>query len=353
MNDNRIRFGIVGTGKITTWVLTAARQDERFQPLALMSRSREHGEAFAREWGIERVYTTMDDLCQDADIDAVYIATPNATHHDMAMKAILSGKHVLCEKPMASNSWEVEDMITAARKKGVLLMEAMIATVNPNFLTLKENLPRLGVIRRYFASYCQYSSRYDAFKQGNVANAFKPELSNGSLMDIGVYTVYPMVALFGKPLQIHAEGVLLSTGVDGQGSATFLYDGMNATVQFSKIANSYLPSEIEGEDGNIIMDSMQIIRSLKFCQRPQANSGRGPKAVFEEIGRPLEKDEEYLSEIREFLDCLEAGRMESRLNRHDYSLWTAQVMEEMRRQMGIVYPSDNNFITSNHKTFVK
>ena len=83
----------------------------------------------------------------------------------------------------------LSDLFDAAKKQGVTLMEAMISTLNPNFAIVKEHLKDLGTIRRYFASYCQYSSRYDKFKEGIVLNAFKPELSNGAMMDIGIYTV--------------------------------------------------------------------------------------------------------------------------------------------------------------------
>mgnify|MGYP002948620020 FL=1 len=145
------------------------------------------------------------------------------------------GKHVLCEKPLSSNAREARAMIEAARRYGVVLMEAMIATLNPNFRIVREQLPRLGTIRRYFASYCQYSSRYDKFREGVVLNAFDPSLSNGAMMDLGVYTVYPMVALFGRPQAVDAQGVVLSSGADGQGAVNFRYEGMNATVLLSLI----------------------------------------------------------------------------------------------------------------------
>lgn len=96
---------------------------------------------------------------------------------------------------MASNTAEVKEMITAAKENEVLLMEALKTTFLPNFKVVQENLHKLGKIRRAFVSYCQYSSRYDAYKEGTVLNAFKPELSNGALMDIGVYCLYPMVLL--------------------------------------------------------------------------------------------------------------------------------------------------------------
>ena len=85
-------------------------------------------------------------------------------------------------------------------------------------------------------------------------NAFNPELSNGAMMDLGVYTVYPLVVLFGRPKRISATGLKLSTGVDGQGAVNFEYENLNATVLYSKIADSFLPAEIQGEKGTFILD---------------------------------------------------------------------------------------------------
>ncbi|WP_341467137.1 hypothetical protein [Clostridium septicum] len=86
-------------------------------------------------------------------------------------------------------------MIKVAKENNVVLMEAMKTTLFPNFKIIKDNLYKIGKVRRYFASFCQYSSRYDKYKSGEILNAFKPELSNGSLMDIGVYCIAPMVNL--------------------------------------------------------------------------------------------------------------------------------------------------------------
>ena len=96
-------------------------------------------------------------------------------------------------------------------------MEAMKTTLLPNFQVIKENIHRIGKVRRYFTSFCKYSSRYDKYKNGEILNAFKPELSNGALMDIGVYCIEPIINLFGKPKSIKANGFMLESGVDGQG----------------------------------------------------------------------------------------------------------------------------------------
>ena len=270
----KIRFGVVGTNNITDWVIAGGRQDERFELTAVCSRTQERAEEFAVKHGIPHIFTSLEEMASSPLIDAVYIATPNYVHAEQSILCMNHGKHVLCEKPFASNAKEVRLMIEAAKKNKVTLMEAMISTLNPNFAIAKERMKDLGTIRRYFASYCQYSSRYDKFKEGIILNAFKPELSNGAVMDIGIYTIYPMVALFGKPQQIEAQGIVLHTGADGQGAVNFQYEGMNATVLYSKIANSALPTEIEGEAGNLLLDKIHITKQVDFIPRQVTAQGK-------------------------------------------------------------------------------
>lgn len=337
---NKIRFGVVGTNFITDWVIAGAKQDERFELAAVCSRTQERANEFAAKYDIPYTFTSLEEMAASPLIDAVYIATPNYLHAAQSILCMKHGKHVLCEKPMASNAYEVKQMIAASRQYGVTLMEAMKPTLTPNFQVLREALPKAGVIRRYFASYCQYSSRYDKFKEGIVLNAFKPELSNGAMMDIGVYTVYPMVVLFGRPKKVSASGVVLSTGTDGQGAVNFEYEGMNATILYSKIANSSLPTEIEGEDGNFMLDKINQIGRVTWQARPVASSGKGPLTPVEDISAVTDKDE-YYYEVAEFISLVQAGKLESEINSHENSLITIEIIDEVRRQLGIVYPADH------------
>lgn len=339
--EKKVSFGLVGTGNITGWWLAGARQDPRFEARAICSRTAQRGSEFAREYGIEHSYTSLDDMLDDPKVEAVYIASPNFKHARQAIRCMERGRAVLCEKPMASNLREAQMMTDAARRNGVLLMEAMISTLNPNFTRLRENLSRAGTVRRYFASYCQYSSRYDRYKQGELPNAFNPLMSNGAVMDIGIYTIYPMVALFGKPQTVSATGIVLPSGADGQGAVNFTYPGMNATVIYSKIANSWLPAEIQGEDGNIVADGIHSIRELTFIPRPVASSGRNKQFVKEDISAPVDNDV-YFYEVREFIDLLLAGKTESAVNTHANSLATLEIIDEIRRQLHIVYPADGH-----------
>ncbi len=337
---NKIRFGVIGTNFITDWVIAGAKQDERFELVAVCSRTQERANEFAAKYDIPYTFTSLEEMAASPLIDAVYIATPNYLHASQSILCMKHGKHVLCEKPMASNAYEVKQMIAASRQYGVTLMEAMKPTLTPNFCVLREALPKAGVIRRYFASYCQYSSRYDKFKEGIVLNAFKPELSNGAMMDIGVYTVYPMVVLFGRPNKISASGVVLSTGTDGQGAVNFEYEGMNATVLYSKIANSSLPTEIEGEDGNFMLDKINQINRVTWQARPVASSGKGPVTPVEDISAVTDKDE-YYYEVAEFINLVQAGKLESEVNSHENSLITIEIIDEVRRQLGVSFLADH------------
>ena len=338
-HTGKVRFGVVGTNFITDWVVAGARQDDRFELVAVYSRKQETADAFAAKHQIPYTFTSLEEMAKSPLIDAVYIASPNFLHAEQSILCMKHGKHVLCEKPFASNAWEVREMIAASAKYDVTLMEAMKPTLTPNFRSVRENLGRLGTIRRYFSCYCQYSSRYDKFKEGVVLNAFRPELSNGAMMDIGIYTVYPMVVLFGRPKKIDASGIVLSSSADGQGAVNFEYEGMNATVLYSKIANSSLPTEIQGEEGNITLDRINIIGEVKYTPRLAAASGRGPSAEAQDISVVTDKDE-YYYEVEEFIDLVLSGKRQSGINSHEHSLITLEIIDEVRRQLGIRYPAD-------------
>lgn len=337
---DKVRFGVVGTNFISDWVMTGAGQDSRFEAVAVCSRKKETAEAFAARHGIPHIFTSLEEMASSPLIDAVYIASPNSLHAQQSILCMSHGKHVLCEKPLASNAKEAERMIESSERYGVTLMEAMKPTLTPNFLSVKRHLDRIGKVRRYFSAYCQYSSRYDKLKEGIVLNAFNPELSNGAIMDIGVYTIYPMVVLFGMPHKVTASGMLLSSGADGQGTVTFLYDGMEATVLYSKIADSSLPTEIQGEDGTLTFDRINKIGHVTYT--PRVNGivgGRGGKPETENITVPTDKDE-YYYEVAEFIDLVLSGRRESAINSHCNSLNTIKLIDEIRRQTGVVFPAD-------------
>ncbi|WP_368298736.1 Gfo/Idh/MocA family protein [Cytobacillus firmus] len=325
-----VRFGVVGTNWITERFLKAALQAEDFQLTAVYSRTEEKAKEFAGKYGVEKTFTDLQTMAASGEIDAVYIASPNSLHAEQATIFMNNQVHVLCEKPIASNAKELQKMINAAKENNVLLMEALKSTLMPNFLAVKENLSKIGQVRRYFANYCQYSSRYDAYREGTVLNAFKPEFSNGSLMDIGIYCIYPLVALFGKPEEIKATGFKLESGVDGEGSMVLKYPDMDAVIMFSKITDSSLPSEIQGEDGNLVIDRISNPEKVELHYR---NGER------EDLTRDQLSDTMYYEAV-EFINLIQSGKTESEENSFANSMATMEILDEARRQIGVIYPAD-------------
>lgn len=326
-----IRFGVIGTNFITVQLLDSIKDMSGFTLTAVYSRTEETAEEFAAKYGAEFTFTNIEEMAKSDKIDAVYIASPNSFHASQSIPFLKNGKHVLCEKPMASNTRELEEMQKVAKENNVLLMEAMKTTLLPNFKSIQENLHKIGKVRRFFGSYCQYSSRYDSYKQGTILNAFNPAFSNGSLMDLGVYSLYPMVVLFGKPKEIKATAVMLDSGVDGGGSLLLQYDEMDAVVLHSKINNSYVPSEIQGENGSILLDKMSTPNKVEI---------RYKDGTVESISQPQDKPFMYY-EVEEFINLIKRGKTESSINSFLHSKITAEIIDEARKQIGLVYPADH------------
>ena len=326
-----VKVGIVGTNWITERFLEAALTVEGFELSAVYSRTEAKAKEFANKYDVTHIFTDLEVMASSCEIDAVYIASPNSLHCEQSLLFLRQKKHVLCEKPIASNLKELEKMIEAAKENNCLLMEAMRSTVTPSFLNIKNNIHKIGKVRRIFASYCQYSSRYDKYKEGVVLNAFKPEFSNGSIMDLGVYCLHPVVALFGKPTEIKGTAYLLPSGVDGEGSVLLKYDEMDGVIMHSKVTNSFLPSEIQGEEGNMIINQISTPTDVKIHYR----DGR-----VEDISVNQQENDMYY-EAKEFINLIKQNKTESELNSFLQSKTVMEIVDQVRKQVGLNYLADN------------
>lgn len=338
MEQRGIRFAVIGTGRISNWVLQGARQDERFRLAAVCSRDEQRAAAFINahpEWTEARVFTSVEELAGAPDIDAVYIGTPNATHFAYAKTLLEGGKHVLCEKPLVTDASLARELAETARRRKCLLMEAMISTLNPNFTVAAAHIPAIGPVRSYFSSYCQYSTKYDDLRRGIVASSLDPQMGGGAVMDIGIYTLYPMIALFGAPSSITTEALLADTPhgpVDVGGSIQCRYAGMMANLVFSKAVDSFLPTEIAGENGNILLDAVHICREVRLLPHGTPSSGRGPKTEARILSSGIPHDE-YYYEFHHFMDLILDGCTESPVNRLDTSIAVLDIIDEFHRQI--------------------
>ncbi len=322
-----MRFATIGTNFITDTFMAAAARSEGFELAAVYSRSAEKAAAFAQKYGAPRWFNSLEELAACEQVDAVYIASPNALHCEQSLQMLRAGKHVLCEKPAASNSAELEQMIEQSHRSGRLWLEAMRPAFFPSRAELKQRLAEIAPLRTASLYACNYSSRYDSFKSGCHENIFDPEFSAGALMDMGVYAVHVMVHLFGEPDSLSAHAVKFKNGIDGSGTITAFYGGMIANAVYSKISNGKLPLEIQGENGTITVDS--VFRQDRMLLHRRDGS-ECDFSVFVD-----EHDMRY--EIERFIALADGGDASSY---HNDSLIAMRVLDEARRQIGLRFPAD-------------
>ncbi len=309
-----LRFGVIGTNFISDWFVQACgRTGGRAVAAAVLSRARASGESFAAKHGIGAVFGDLDAMA--AAVDAVYIASPNALHHPQAMQAIAAGRHVLVEKVMGTSAAEVADIFDAAARQGVVAMEATRHLHAPAHQLIRGALPRLGAVRQATFAKCQYSSRYDKFRAGEIANAFDPALGNSALADIGVYVLEPAIDLFGPPATATGASAVLHNGFEGAGSMTLGYGDLVVDLSWSKITQGVAPSVILGEDGALVIDDLAEPTLIEI--RPR---GGRPETLFQAADASPSANLHY--EILDFADQVDAGVTDPR--------WAGVTLESRR-----------------------
>lgn len=312
-----IKFAIIGTSSISEKFIDALKSTKGCEAYALLSRDGEKGKRFAEKFGIERVYTKIEEMLQDEEIKAVYVASPNGKHFEQTKLSLEAGKHVICEKPIVPTVKEFEILKELAIKNKLAFIEAVRPTTNPNFQVIKDNLHKIGAVRQIILKYCQYSSRYDLLKQGEVTNVFDKNMYGGAMYDIGMYPLYFTLAMFGEPEEYIGSSYKLSSGVDGCGTILLKYSDKMGTISYSKITDEKTPSEILGEEGSIVIEKVSTVQGLSIKYR----DGREEK-----IGVDVYKND-MRYEIEEFAKLIEEGRVESKLNSFATSRKCVEIME--------------------------
>ncbi len=328
-----MNFVIVGTNFISDTLLAAANTLSNFNLYGICSRQISSGERFLANHPTNtdaKIFTSIDAVCQDEQVDAVYIAAPNSLHSAYAIQCLKAGKHVLGEKPSAANSKQLAAILTTAKQHQRLYMEAMMTTHLPNFVHLQAALKKIGTPRKFIGQFSQYSSRYDKYKNGERPNTFLPEFANGALLDLGIYPLYIVIALWGAPRSVHASGVLLESGVDGAGDVLLNYPDKQAVISYSKISQGENITEIQGELGRIRIEAVSQLKKIEFI----ANNGQ--KELIS-----TEFDEHFMKyELNHFINTIEQNQGESSVNTHQLSIDVMQVLDAARAQLGVVYPAD-------------
>ncbi|MFC7728651.1 Gfo/Idh/MocA family oxidoreductase [Actinomadura keratinilytica] len=297
--------------------------------VAVGSRDAGRARAFADRFGIAASYGGYAELLADDRVDIVYVASPHSEHFAHAMQAIQAGRHVLVEKAFTRNAREAERLIEAARRRGVFLMEAMWTRFLPHIDVVRQVLESgmLGEVRTVVADHGQY------MKPDATSRLFAPELAGGALLDLGVYPVSFASMVLGPFTSITAVGTKAFTGVDGQASivvtnAAGAHGVLNTTLftrtpTTASVSGTLARLEIEGP-----------------FYAPAAVRLVGREGELLDTFAPAQRDGGLCYEAAEAARCVAAGRLESGLLPLDETLRIMRVLDEIRRELGVVYPGE-------------
>ncbi len=325
-----IRYGVIGTGWITRSLINGAAACPELKLTAVYSRTIERGTSFAADYGSPQVYTDLEAMAASDDLDMVYIASPNVCHMEQSRLFLEHGKHVLCEKPLSADPDEVEALQHLAAKKGRLFREAIMLLYQPQLAILKEAIDAIGTISVAHFKFCQLSSKYEDYCRGEIPNIFNPALHTGTLMDLGVYCVYPALLLFGQPQEVTATASFLTTGADGAGTALLQYPDKQITLSYSKIGQGAAPSEIVGDRGTVTVEhiaKMENVRLHMYGEQPRLLYGADKKETL--MGR----------EIAAFARAIQGEDTLSDTADH-LALEVSRLMQCIRQKAGIHFPDE-------------
>lgn len=322
-----IKYATIGTSLIAEQFVTGANATGRLQLAAVYSRRSDTGLAFAKKFGCNKVYTSLGNLADDDNIDAVYVASPNVFHAQQSEFLLNAGKHIICEKPITTSSEEYKRLKMLADKKGLVYIEAIIPIYNPSRLRIKNAIKEIGNISMAKIDYCQRSSRYDRFMRGEHVNIFDMSLHAGTLMDLGVYCIYAAIDLFGMPNSIKASANFLSNGADGSGIAIFEYDKFSAALTYSKTGQSVAPTEIVGDSGSVIMETAVYYQDAYLVKQ-------GEKApLFDDVNKEILMG----CEASAFCDFINGDRLDEYKMNSEITLNVHICMDKIKQEASIVY----------------
>ncbi len=303
-----VRWGILSTARIAEKLIAGAREAANAEIVAVGSRDRERGEAFAAEHGIGRVHGSYEDLLADDDVEAVYIPLPNSLHVPWSVRALEAGKHVLCEKPLSRRAADAEAAFDAAERADRLLMEGFMWRYHPQTARLVElarEIAPLRVVRAAFGF---------PLPDDPTNVRWQSELEGGALMDVGCYCVSAMRLLAGEPRQVSGEAVEGGGGVDFRFAGLLRFDahvlGM-FDCGFDVPPRGVL--EVVGNGGTLVaFDPWH---------------GRSPRLTRDGEDVPVEATDPYAREVEDFSAAIREGRA-PRLGRED-ALGQARTIEAL------------------------
>ena len=320
----KVRWGIVGPGKIAHRFAEAIQNVEEAELVAVASTDQERAESFAKEYAIPYAFWGYEKMAESEEVDAVYIATPHS-HHTLCAELFMNrGKHVLCEKPLCVNTFQGQKLQACAKKNGVFLMEALWTRFLPATKVLQALVAegKIGTVLGVEADFCIAAER-------GPNRLYRKELAGGALLDTGVYGLnFAAMMLGNAPLRTvalaHTDGeVDLHTNILLQYERGALAN-ITCAIELKKPSSA----TVYGSEGSIYVPHFLGATDL-YIKRAGAEE--------EHLCLPY-RGNGFEEEIMEACACIQAGKTQSEQMPLSETLAILKMMDEVRAQIGIAYP---------------
>ena len=326
-----MNLAFLGTGMIVKELMTTIERIPLENKYLLATiRSMDEAENMAKKYGFKKVYYDYDELLNNNEIDTVYVALPNHLHYSFLLKALEKGKNLIIEKPITANYKELEQLKRVALEKKLFIFEALSVVHMPAFLSLKENIHELGDLKIISLNYSQYSSRYDRFKAGEVLPVFDPHKAGGALMDLNIYNISFIVGLFGKPESIRYEANI-EKGIDTSGILSMDYGSFKASLIAAKDCRVPVTCSLQCDKACI-----QMNHPVNGMMSYDLVYNNGESQTYTDYSDSHRLYYEFIDFIRA-IENNDYSYMEERLSE---ICIVSKIMEEARKQAGIVFDND-------------
>lgn len=324
LQTRKIRWGIIGLGKIAHKFAQDLLTIDDVELYAVASRSQEKADDFAKTYSAKKAFGNYDALVKDSNVDAVYIATPHSFHKDNSLLCLKNGIAVLCEKPFAMNSDEVNEMIDCAKANNVLLMEALWTYFLPHYRYVLDiiNKKKYGDFLKLEADF-GFKPEYDA-----SSRLFEKSLGGGSLLDIGIYPIFAALSTLGVPKSLEAEATFFNNIVDSSCNMTFQYpNDVEAILKSTLLEETPTEAIFHCEKGMIKINSQFHAPSAVSI----TTNGKEETIDFgySTIG--------YNFEVNHFNKLLRQGKTESDIMTFSFSKKLIKTLDTVRQLIGLKY----------------
>lgn len=325
---SNFNWGILGPGGIAKAFATDLKLLDGHSVAAVGSRTLKNAQDFANTFG-GTAYGSYEALVADPSIDAIYVATPHPAHKDNVVLALNAGKPVLCEKPFAVNAKEVQEMVAAAQKNNVAMMEAMWSRFLPHYAQVRE-IVASGVLGKILTVHADHGQR---LADQNIVRLVEPALAGGALLDLGIYPVSFAHMVLGNPTKITASGVLTDKGVDAQTSMIFDYaDGAQAVLNTTMIEQTPCRAVVAGVDGWLEIDRVFYTPT---SMRVTLFDGSVTEYPTNYTGHGLREQAEAFKKL------VQSGHTQSDILNWKDTVDIMQTLDSVRSQIGLRYPFEN------------